>query len=151
MSGNVYEGTESERSDGHTRFAILRGGSYFDPHANPDTSSIWYNDGGPRPCDHHAKFLLMYPGLDRCSTIGFRCVKDVALEGPGVKGVTAFRHLSAKISRPADDQLSRNGIPGSAASSSSIFLGSFWFSQRHGDTERSSEIAVNRPSDAILH
>jgi formylglycine-generating enzyme required for sulfatase activity len=76
MSGNVYEWTESERSDGHTRFAILRGGSYFDPHANPDTSSIWYNDGGPRPCDHHAKFILMYPGLDRCSTIGFRCVKD---------------------------------------------------------------------------
>jgi len=77
MSGNVYEWTESERSDGHTRFVILRGGSYFDPHANPDTSSIWYNDGGPRPCDHHAKFILMYAGLDRCSTIGFRCVKDV--------------------------------------------------------------------------
>lgn len=77
MSGNVYEWTESQRSDGHTRFAILRGGSYFDPHADPGTSSIWYNDGGPRPCTHHAKFILMYPGLDRCATIGFRCVKDV--------------------------------------------------------------------------
>jgi hypothetical protein len=70
------------RSDGHTRFVIVRGGSYFDPHANPDTRSIWYNDGGPRPCDHHAKFILMYPGLDRCATIGFRCVKDVAAERP---------------------------------------------------------------------
>ncbi len=78
MSGNVYEWTESERSDGHTRFAILRGGSYFDPQANPDTRSIWYNDGGPRPCTHHAKFILMYPGLDRCATIGFRCVTDAA-------------------------------------------------------------------------
>lgn len=76
MSGNVYEWTESQRSDGHTRFVILRGGSYFDPQANPETSSIWYNDGGPRPCNHHSKFLLMYPGLDRCSTIGFRCVRD---------------------------------------------------------------------------
>jgi len=76
MSGNVYEWTESQRSDGHTRFVILRGGSYFDPQANPETSSIWYNDGGPRPCNHHSKFLLMYPGLDRGSTIGFRCVKD---------------------------------------------------------------------------
>lgn len=81
MSGNVYEWTESQRSDGHTRFAILRGGSYFDPHANPETASIWYNDGGPRPCDHHSKFILMYPGLDRCSTIGFRCVKDSAPVG----------------------------------------------------------------------
>ena len=76
MSGNVYEWTESQRSDGHTRFVMVRGGSYFDPHAHPDTRSIWYNDGGPRPCDHHAKFILLYPGLDRCSTIGFRCVVD---------------------------------------------------------------------------
>jgi formylglycine-generating enzyme required for sulfatase activity len=85
MSGNVYEWTESQRSDGHTRFVMVRGGSYFDPHADPDTSSIWYNDGGPRPCDHHAKFILMYPGLDRCSTIGFRCVKDAAVESVDVQ------------------------------------------------------------------
>jgi gamma-glutamyl hercynylcysteine S-oxide synthase len=76
MSGNVYEWTESCRSDGHTRFVMIRGGSYFDPKADPQTSSYWYTDGGPQPCDHHAKFILMHPGLDRCSTIGFRCVKD---------------------------------------------------------------------------
>ncbi len=73
MSGNVYEWTESERSDGHTRFCIIRGGSYYSA-----TGSDWYMDGGPRPCDHHAKFIMMWPGVDRCSTIGFRCVKDVA-------------------------------------------------------------------------
>ena len=72
MSGNVYEWTESERDDGHTRFAIIRGGSFFQARG-----SIWYADGGPRPCTHHAKFILMWPGLDRCSTIGFRCVKDL--------------------------------------------------------------------------
>ena len=72
MSGNVYEWTESQRDDGHTRFAIIRGGSFFNA-----KGSIWYVDGGPRPCNHHAKFILMWPGLDRCATIGFRCVKDV--------------------------------------------------------------------------
>ena len=29
MSGNAWEWTESERSDGHTRFAMIRGGSWF--------------------------------------------------------------------------------------------------------------------------
>ena len=73
MSGNVWEWTESERDDGHTRFAIIRGGSYFKAEG-----SVWYADGGARPCNHHAKMILMWPGLDRCATIGFRCAADVA-------------------------------------------------------------------------
>ena len=72
MCGNVWEWTESERSDGHTRFAILRGGSYFRAEG-----SGWYTPGGAQPNSSHAKFLLMYPGLDRCSTVGFRCVRDL--------------------------------------------------------------------------
>ncbi|MCC6695086.1 MAG: SUMF1/EgtB/PvdO family nonheme iron enzyme [Candidatus Hydrogenedentes bacterium] len=71
MAGNVWEWTESERDDGHTRFVMIRGGSYF----NAKTSG-WYVPGGPQPCDSHAKFLRMWPGLDRCATVGFRCVKD---------------------------------------------------------------------------
>ncbi|MHC4441146.1 MAG: formylglycine-generating enzyme family protein [Planctomycetota bacterium] len=71
MSGNVYEWTESYRDDGHTRFAIIRGGSYYKAQG-----SIWYFDGGPQPCNHHAKIILMWPGLDRCATLGFRCVVD---------------------------------------------------------------------------
>lgn len=73
MSGNTWEWTESERSDGHTRYAIIRGGSYL-----KIEGSKWYNASGAQPNDCHEKMLLMYPGLDRCSTIGFRCVKDVA-------------------------------------------------------------------------
>ncbi|MFA5292323.1 MAG: SUMF1/EgtB/PvdO family nonheme iron enzyme [Phycisphaerae bacterium] len=69
MSGNVWECTESCRDDGHTRFVMIRGGSYFDAQG-----SIWYVKGGPQPCGHHTKFIHIWPGLDRCSTVGFRCV-----------------------------------------------------------------------------
>jgi formylglycine-generating enzyme required for sulfatase activity len=68
MCGNTWEWTESERSDGRTRFCILRGGSWF-----AARGSAWYMDGGPAPCAFGAKFLLMWPGLDRCATVGFRC------------------------------------------------------------------------------
>ncbi|MBM3477070.1 MAG: hypothetical protein FJX75_27700, partial [Armatimonadetes bacterium] len=72
LAGNVWEWTESERSDGHTRFCIIRGGSWFKAEG-----SVWYMPGDPQPNTSHAKFILLYPGLDRCSTIGFRCVKDL--------------------------------------------------------------------------
>ena len=72
MCGNTWQWTESERSnDGRTRFCFVRGGSFFRPRG-----SAWYTDGGPLPCNRAAKILLMWPGLDRCSTIGFRCVVD---------------------------------------------------------------------------
>ena len=70
--GNVWEWTESEQDDGHTRFCIIRGGSWYRP-----SGSGWYAPNGPQPLNSHAKFLLMWPGLDRCATIGFRCAKDV--------------------------------------------------------------------------
>jgi hypothetical protein len=35
-------------------------------------------DGGAQEADFAAEFLLMWPGLDRCATIGFRCVVDLA-------------------------------------------------------------------------
>jgi formylglycine-generating enzyme required for sulfatase activity len=71
LCGNVWEWTESERSDGRNRFAILKGGSFYRAEG-----SAWYADGGAKPNDFAAKFLLMYPGLDRCATIGLRCAVD---------------------------------------------------------------------------
>src|SRR5262249_6791304 len=75
MCGNVWQWTESEHSDGRTRFCLVRGGAYFQAHG-----SDWYADGGPAPCGFAAKFLLMWPGLDRCATIGFRCAVDLHSE-----------------------------------------------------------------------
>jgi hypothetical protein len=67
--GLVWEWTESERDDGHNRFVMLRGGSRYRAEG-----SVWYFPGGPQPIETHAKFPLTWPGLDRCATIGFRCL-----------------------------------------------------------------------------
>jgi formylglycine-generating enzyme required for sulfatase activity len=68
MCGNVWQWTESERSDGRTRFAILRGGSFY-----RRGGSAWYFDDGPQPVTFAAKLLLHWPGLDRSANVGFRC------------------------------------------------------------------------------
>lgn len=72
LCGNTWELTESEYADEHNRFCILKGGSYF--HAK---DSIWYTSGGPVHNSLSTKFLMMYSGLDRCSTVGFRCAVDL--------------------------------------------------------------------------
>jgi formylglycine-generating enzyme required for sulfatase activity len=73
MCGNVWQWTESQRRDGRTRFCIIRGCAWF-----AAKGSNWYVDGGPRPANFATKFLMTWPGLDRCSTIGFRCAADLA-------------------------------------------------------------------------
>lgn len=74
MAGNVWEWTESERDDGHIRYAILKSGSHW---RLPPEASLWYAASGAQPCAAHQKMLLIYPGLDRCATVGFRCVQDL--------------------------------------------------------------------------
>ena len=69
MVGNVWQWTD-EYLDEHTRAAILRGGSYYQPQG-----SIWYFPEAYRN-DQHGKLLLMAPSYDRSGTLGFRCVKD---------------------------------------------------------------------------
>jgi formylglycine-generating enzyme required for sulfatase activity len=69
MVGNVWQWTD-EYQDEHTRTAVLRGGSYYQPQG-----SIWYFPQAYRN-DEHGKLLLMAPSEDRSGTIGFRCVKD---------------------------------------------------------------------------
>lgn len=72
MCGNVWQWTESERSDGRTRFAILRGGSFY-----KRGGSAWYFDEGPQPVDVAAKLLLTGSPLDRAANVGFRCAGGV--------------------------------------------------------------------------
>jgi formylglycine-generating enzyme required for sulfatase activity len=69
MIGNVWQWTD-EYVDEHTRAAILRGGSYYQPQG-----AIWYFPQAYRN-DQHGKLLLMAPGKDRAGTVGFRCVVD---------------------------------------------------------------------------
>jgi formylglycine-generating enzyme required for sulfatase activity len=69
MVGNVWQWTD-EFADEHTRAAILRGGSHYQPQG-----SLWYFPQAYRN-DQHGKLLLMAPGRDRAGTIGFRCVAD---------------------------------------------------------------------------
>lgn len=72
MSGNVWQWTESERTDGYNSYCILRGGAWY-----INRASHWYADQGPQKTSFGAKYLMTYPGLDRCSTVGFRCVVDL--------------------------------------------------------------------------
>ena len=71
MVGNVWQWTD-EHQDAHTRAAILRGGSSYQPQG-----SIWYFPQAYRN-DQHGKLLLMAPGKDRAGTVGFRCVLDAS-------------------------------------------------------------------------
>ncbi len=72
MSGNVWEMTESERTDGHTRYHILKGGCWYEV-----KNSHWLFDTGARPADWGAKHILLCDAWDRCATIGFRCATDL--------------------------------------------------------------------------
>ncbi|HXS06024.1 MAG TPA: SUMF1/EgtB/PvdO family nonheme iron enzyme [Rhizomicrobium sp.] len=71
LAGNVWQWTD-EYVDDHTRAAILRGGSYYQPQG-----SLWYFPQAYRN-DQHGKYLLMAPGKDRSATVGFRCVADAS-------------------------------------------------------------------------
>ena len=69
LVGNVWQWTD-EYADEHTRAAVLRGGSSYQPQ-----TSHWYFPQAYR-LDQHGKFLLMAPCKDRSGCIGFRCVVD---------------------------------------------------------------------------
>ncbi|MGA8153322.1 MAG: SUMF1/EgtB/PvdO family nonheme iron enzyme [Terriglobales bacterium] len=69
MVGNVWQWTD-EFQDEHSRTAILRGGSYYQPQG-----SLWYFPQAYR-ADEHGKLLLMAPSKDRAGTLGFRCASD---------------------------------------------------------------------------
>ncbi|MFC4852329.1 SUMF1/EgtB/PvdO family nonheme iron enzyme [Actinophytocola glycyrrhizae] len=68
----VWNWTESEHTDGITRFVMLKGGSDHE-----STGSDWYVDGGPRDPSFSLKFLLPGLGVDRSPGIGFRVAWEV--------------------------------------------------------------------------
>jgi len=69
LVGTVWQWTD-EYQDEHTRAAILRGGSYYQPQG-----SLWYFPQATK-LNEHTKYLLMAPSIDRAATIGIRCVID---------------------------------------------------------------------------
>lgn len=71
LVGNVWQLTSDVYDNGAYTFVIIKGGSYYAPAA-----SIWYPKSGPLPLNRRQMLLLVAPGLDRCATVGFRCVKD---------------------------------------------------------------------------
>lgn len=74
----VWNFTDSEHTDGRTRFCILKGGSAW-----RKEGSDWYFDGGEQPPDVSVKLLLAGAGVSRSSSIGFRCAADLP---PSVHG-----------------------------------------------------------------
>ncbi|MBA2537640.1 MAG: SUMF1/EgtB/PvdO family nonheme iron enzyme [Actinobacteria bacterium] len=73
LSGpSVWNWTESEHSDGRTRFAILKGGCDWRAEG-----SDWYVDGGPQEPSYSLKLLLLGGGLARSERIGFRLAVDL--------------------------------------------------------------------------
>ncbi|MGO1071066.1 formylglycine-generating enzyme family protein [Lysobacter sp. CA199] len=71
LVGNVWQWTD-EYHDDHTRGAVLRGGSSYQPQ-----TSHWYFPQAYR-LDQHNKLLLMAPSKDRSGCIGFRCAADAS-------------------------------------------------------------------------
>lgn len=72
----VWNWTESEHSDGRTRFVMLKGGS-----AHRSEGSDWYFDGGVQQPELSAKLLLPGLGQDASSSIGFRICIDQGTQG----------------------------------------------------------------------
>ena len=69
LVGNVWQWTD-EYLDEHTRAAILRGGSHYQPQG-----SHWYFPQAYK-LSEHGKYLLIAPSKDRSGAVGFRCVVD---------------------------------------------------------------------------
>lgn len=69
LVGNVWQWTD-EFFDEHTRSAVVRGGSAYQPQ-----TSHWYFPQAYQ-LDQHGRYLLMSPGRDRSGMLGFRCVAD---------------------------------------------------------------------------
>jgi hypothetical protein len=68
----VWNLTESEHTDGRSRFHILKGGC-----APLSAPSDWYVESGAMPPERSVKLLQCGAGLNRSRLIGFRCAVDL--------------------------------------------------------------------------
>jgi formylglycine-generating enzyme required for sulfatase activity len=69
MVGNVWQWTD-EFVDDHTRAAIIRGSSHYQP-----AGAVWYFPAAYK-LNEHGKLLEIAASKDRSGTVGFRCVVD---------------------------------------------------------------------------
>jgi hypothetical protein len=76
-SPSVWKWADGERTDGVTRYSLLRSDSWFEA-----VGSRWCVDGGGRPPEWELKLDLPGGGLDRSECVGFRCAVDVTADGP---------------------------------------------------------------------
>jgi Sulfatase-modifying factor enzyme 1 len=72
LEPQVWNWTESEHTDGRTRFVILKGGSAWRAEG-----SDWYVDGGPQEPAYSLEFLLAGDEIARSPWIGFRLAVDL--------------------------------------------------------------------------
>ncbi len=68
----VWNLTESEHSDGRSRFCMLKGGADGGAVGSP-----WYFDTGEQTPEFSAKYLIPGGGLARSTSIGFRLAWDL--------------------------------------------------------------------------
>ena len=73
MCGNVWEFVSERIHDGDDEhvFIVLRGGSYY------TAPYYWHSESGAVRNDAHLKVHLLGDAMDRCETVGFRCVREV--------------------------------------------------------------------------
>lgn len=72
LVGAVWQLTNDIYKSGSYTYAMMKGGSYFNP-----TSSWWYVQGGPRELHYRQYLLRVSQGFERNATVGFRCMKDI--------------------------------------------------------------------------
>ena len=75
MVGNIWQWTNTF-SDLHTAAAVVRGGSPYEPQATPGLNFYFPCTPTAYQLNHHNKYLLMAPSLDRSGEIGFRTAAD---------------------------------------------------------------------------
>ena len=76
LVGNVYQMMNGVVTNGSHDMVYLRGGCYYS--ASQRSNSEWWVRGGLKRIDDHRPLPLFGPSMNRLSTVGFRCVADVA-------------------------------------------------------------------------